>query len=42
VDFPPLGGEVSKKTTSNVTKGAKEAPSEDIEKVSIHWKEGVS
>jgi hypothetical protein len=26
-DFPPLGGEVSKETTSNVTKGAGEAPS---------------
>jgi hypothetical protein len=29
-DYPPLGGEVSNETTSNVTKGAGEAPSEDI------------
>jgi hypothetical protein len=29
-DFPSLGGEVSKETTSNVTKGAEEAPAEDI------------
>jgi hypothetical protein len=29
-DFPPLGGEVSKDTTSNMTIGAKEAPSRDI------------
>jgi hypothetical protein len=29
-DFPALGGGVSKDTTSNVTKGAKEAPAEDI------------
>jgi hypothetical protein len=29
-DFPPLGGGVSKDTTSNVTKGAGEAPAEDI------------
>jgi hypothetical protein len=29
-DFPPLGpGEVSKETTSNITKGAGEAPSDD-------------
>jgi hypothetical protein len=30
-DFPPLGGGVSKETTSNVTKGAGETPSEDME-----------
>jgi hypothetical protein len=30
-DFPPLGGGISKETTSNVTKGAGEAPSEDME-----------
>jgi hypothetical protein len=30
-DFPPLGGGVSKDTTSNVTEGAGEAPSEDME-----------
>jgi hypothetical protein len=30
-DFPPLGGGVSKETTSNITKGAGEAPSEDME-----------
>jgi hypothetical protein len=29
-DFPPLGGEVSKDTTLNMTIGAKEAPSRDI------------
>jgi hypothetical protein len=29
-DFPPLRGEVSKNTTSNMTIGAKEAPSRDI------------
>jgi hypothetical protein len=29
-DFPPLGGEVSRDTTSNMTIGAKEAPSRDI------------
>jgi hypothetical protein len=29
-DFPSLGGKVSKDTTSNVTKGAEEAPAEDI------------
>ena len=29
-DFPSLGGGVSKDTTSNVTKGAETAPSEDI------------
>jgi hypothetical protein len=29
-DFPSLGGGVSKDTTSNVTKGAGTAPSEDI------------
>jgi hypothetical protein len=29
-DFPPLGEGVSKNTTSNVTKGAETAPSEDI------------
>jgi hypothetical protein len=29
-DFPPLGGEVSKDTTSNMTIKAKEAPSRDI------------
>jgi hypothetical protein len=29
-DFPSLGGGVSKDTTSNVTKGAGEAPAEDI------------
>jgi hypothetical protein len=28
--FPPLGGEVSKDTTSNMTIGAKEVPSRDI------------
>jgi hypothetical protein len=32
-NFPPLGGEVSKDTTSNMTIGAKEAPSRDIENV---------
>jgi hypothetical protein len=31
--FLPLGGEVSKDTTSNMTIGAKEAPSRDIENV---------
>jgi hypothetical protein len=29
-DFPPLGEEVSKDATSNMTIGAKEAPSKDI------------
>jgi hypothetical protein len=38
-DFPPLGGEVSKDTTSNMTIGAKEAPSKDIENVKALEKE---
>jgi hypothetical protein len=38
-DFPPLGGEVSKDTTSNMTIGAKEAPSRDIGNVETLEKE---
>jgi hypothetical protein len=38
-DFPPLGGEVSKDTTSNMTVGAKEAPSRDIGNVETLEKE---
>jgi hypothetical protein len=38
-DFPPLGGEVSKNTTSNMTIEAKEAPSRDIGNVEILEKE---
>jgi hypothetical protein len=38
-DFPPQGGEVSKDTTSNMTIGAKEAPSRDIENVKALEKE---
>jgi hypothetical protein len=38
-DFPPLGGEVSKDTTSNMTIGAKEAPSRDIGNVETSEKE---
>jgi hypothetical protein len=38
-DFPPLGGEVSKNTTSNMTTGAKEAPSRDIGNVETSEKE---
>jgi hypothetical protein len=38
-DFPPLGGEISKDTTSNVTIGAKEAPSRDIGNVETLEKE---
>jgi hypothetical protein len=38
-DFPPLGGEVSKDTTSNMKIGAKEAPSRDIGNVKTSEKE---
>jgi hypothetical protein len=38
-DFPPQGGEVSKDTTSNMTIGAKEAPSRDIGNVETLEKE---
>jgi hypothetical protein len=38
-DFPPLGGEVREDTTSNMTIGAKEAPSRDIENVETLKKE---
>jgi hypothetical protein len=38
-DFPPLGGEVSKDTPSNMTIGAKEAPSRDIGNVETLEKE---
>jgi hypothetical protein len=38
-DFPPLGGEVSKNTTSNMTTGAKEAPSRGIGNVKTLEKE---
>jgi hypothetical protein len=38
-DFPPLGGEVSKDTTSNMMIGAKEAPSRDIGNVETSEKE---
>jgi hypothetical protein len=38
-DFPPLGGEVCKDTTSNMTIGAKEAPSRDIGNVKTWEKE---
>jgi hypothetical protein len=38
-DFPPIGGEVSKNTTSNMTIGAKEAPSRDIGNVETLEKE---
>jgi hypothetical protein len=38
-DFPPLGGEVSKVTISNMTIGAKEAPSRDIGNVEALKKE---
>jgi hypothetical protein len=38
-DFPPLGGEASKDTTSNMTTGAKEAPSSDIGNVETLEKE---
>jgi hypothetical protein len=38
-DFPPLEREVSKDTTSNMTIGAKEAPSRDIENVKTLEKE---
>jgi hypothetical protein len=38
-DFPPPGGEVSKDTTSNMTIGAKKAPSKDIEIVEALEKE---
>jgi hypothetical protein len=38
-DFSPLGGEVSKDTTSNMTIGAKEAPSRDIGNVEVLKKE---
>jgi hypothetical protein len=38
-DFPPLGGDVSKDTTSNMTIGAKEAPSRDIGNVETLEKE---
>jgi hypothetical protein len=40
-DVPPLGGEVSKDTTSNMTIRAKEAPSRDIG-MSKHWKRRLS
>jgi hypothetical protein len=38
-DFSPLGGEISKDTTSNMTIGAKEAPSMDIGNVKTLEKE---
>jgi hypothetical protein len=38
-DFPPLGGKVSKDTTSNMTIGAMEAPSRDIGNVKTLEKE---
>jgi hypothetical protein len=38
-DFPPLGGKVSKDTASNMTIGAKEAPSRDIGNVKTLEKE---
>jgi hypothetical protein len=38
-DFTPLGGEVSKDTTSNMTIGVKEAPSRDTGNVEILEKE---
>jgi hypothetical protein len=38
-DFPPLGGEVSKNTTSDMTIGAKETPSRDTGNVKTSKKE---